>query len=119
LDSIDVRWNWDVASGLYLRTMEKRPHMDGAGGQVSTNNVVVLVMNYLPGISGSPDAQTIGEGEAHVLTGGNYIHATWSRPDKFTPFTLTADDGSIVQLQQGRTFVELPRMNSTIVLPPA
>ncbi len=117
LDSIDVRWDWDASKGLYLRTMEGRAHMDAAGGQVSTNNVVVLAVNYLPGISGSPDAQTIGEGEAFVLTGGNYIHATWSRPDKYTPFTLTADDGSIVLLQQGRTFVELPRLASTIVLP--
>lgn len=119
LDSIDVRWDWDAASGLYLRTMEGRPHFDGAGGQVSTNNVVVLAMEYLPGISRSPDAQTIGTGEAFVLTGGNYIHATWSRPDKYTPFTLTADDGSNVLLQQGRTFIELPRIASTIVLPPA
>lgn len=118
LDSIDVRWDWDASSGLYLRTMERKAHMDAAGGQVSTNNVVVLAMEYLPGISHSPDAQTIGEGEAFVLTGGNYIHAKWSRPDKFTPFTLTADDGSIVLLQQGRTFVELPRIGSTIVLPP-
>ncbi len=117
LDSIDVRWDWNAELGLYLRTMEKKPHMDGAGGQVSTNNVVILAMTYLPGISGSPDAQTIGSGEAFVLTGGNYIHATWSRADKNTPFTLTADDGSLVLLQPGRTFVELPRINNTLVLP--
>ncbi len=118
LDSIDVRWDWDAEQGLYLRTMEGKPHMDAGSGRVSTNNVVVLAMNYLPGISGSPDAQTVGEGEAFVLTGGNYIHATWSRPDTKVPFTLTADDGSIVLLQPGRTFIELPRVGSTIVLPP-
>ena len=120
LDSIDVRWDWDAAAGLYVRTMENRPHIDaGSGSQVSTNNVVVLSMNYLPGISNSPDAQTIGEGEAFVLTGGNYIHAAWSRPDKYTPFQLTADDGSTVLLQPGRTFIELPRVGATIILPPA
>jgi hypothetical protein len=120
LDSIDVRWDWDAATGLYMRTMENRPHIDaGSNSQVSTNNVVVLSMTYLPGISNSPDAQTIGEGEAFVLTGGNYIHATWSRPDKYTPFQLTADDGTPVLLQPGRTFIELPRPGATIVLPPA
>ena len=118
LDSIDVVWIWDPENGLYLRTMEGRAHIDAGSGQVSTNNVVVLAMNYLPGISNSPDAQTIGRGEAFVLTGGNYIHATWSRPDKYTPIKLTADDGSLVLLQQGRTFIELPRVAATLVVPP-
>ena len=118
LDSIDVRWDWDAASGLYLRTMENSKHMDRAGGQVSTNNIVVLVMNYLPGISGSPDAQTLGHGEAFVFTGGNYIHATWTRLDRLQPFQLTADDGSIVKLTPGRTFIELPRADATLPFGP-
>jgi len=114
LDSIDVRWDWDAASGLYLRTMENAKHMDRAGGQVSTNNVVVLVMDYLPGISGSPDAQTLGHGEAFVFTAGNYIHAKWTRLDRLQPFMLTADDGSEVKLSPGRTFIELPRSGTTL-----
>lgn len=119
LDSIDVRWEWDAEKGLYFRDMEGRDHIDaGDNVQVNTNNVVVLAVEYTPGISDSPDAQTIGEGEAFVLTGGNYIRATWSRPDIYTPIQLTADDGTPVLLQPGRTFVELPRLNSTIVLPP-
>lgn len=119
LDSIDVRWDWDAEAGLYRRTMENRVHEDAASGQVTTNNVVVLVMEYLPGISGSPDAQTLGTGEAFVLTGGNAVHATWSREDRLQPFTLTADDGTIVALAPGRTFIELPRFGHTLVLPAA
>ena len=118
LDAIDVRWDWDAATGLYLRTMENSRHMDRAGGQVSTNNVVVLVMNYLPGISNSPDAQTLGHGEAFVFTGGTYIHARWERLDRLQPFRLIADDGSDVELQPGRTFIELPRADATLPLGP-
>jgi hypothetical protein len=118
LDSIDVSWTWNAAKGLYFRTMEGGPHNDAAGGQVSTNNVVVLVMEYLPGISDSPDAQTIGTGEALIFTGGNYIHATWSRNDRLVPFVLKADDGSVVKLTPGRTFVELPRVGKTLPLGP-
>jgi hypothetical protein len=87
-------------------------------GQVTTNNVVVLVMEYLPGISDSPDAQTIGTGEAFVMTGGNIVHGAWSRDDSHQPFTLTADDGSPILLQPGRSFIELPRAGETEVLPP-
>jgi hypothetical protein len=75
-------------------------------------------MEYVPGISGSPDAQTLGSGEAFVFTGGNYIHGTWTRHDIHDPFALVADDGKIIQLQPGRTFIELPRQNSTLPLGP-
>ena len=117
LDSIKVNWKWNAAKGLYFRQMGGNAHFDAAGGQVTTNNVVVLAMNYLPGISDSPDAQTIGTGEAYVFTGGNYVHATWTRTDRLLPFVLTADDGSVVGLTPGRTFVELPRVDLTQPLP--
>ena len=112
LDSIDVRWDWNATNGVYYRTMEGSRHMDRNSGQVSTNNVVVLAMEYAPGISGSPDAQTLGSGEAFVFTGGNYIHGTWTRNDIHDPFTLVADDGTVIQLQPGRTFIELPRQTA-------
>ncbi len=119
LDSIDVEWAWDEASGLYRRTMERRIHEDALSGPVTTNNVVVLEMNYLPGISDSPDAQTLGTGRAFVFTAGHYIAATWSRADRLLPFTITADDGSVVELTPGRTFIELPRVDHTIARPAA
>jgi hypothetical protein len=119
LDSIDVQWDWNAAKGLYLRTMEGSRHMDRNSGQVSTDNVVVLSMQYDPGISGSPDAQTLGTGEAFVFTGGNYIHGTWTRKDIHDTFALVADDGKPILLQQGRTFIELPRQDSTLPLGPA
>jgi Protein of unknown function (DUF3048) N-terminal domain/Protein of unknown function (DUF3048) C-terminal domain len=116
LDSIDVDWEWNAADGVYLRKMEGSRHMDRNSGQISTNNVVVLAMDYAPGISGSPDAQTLGKGEVFVFTGGNYIHGTWSRTDIHDPFALIADDGTTIKLQPGRTFIELPRPNSTLPL---
>jgi Protein of unknown function (DUF3048) N-terminal domain/Protein of unknown function (DUF3048) C-terminal domain len=119
LDSIDVDWAWDAKEGLYFRKMEGNRHMDRNSGQISTNNVVVLSMEYDPGISGSPDAQTLGKGEAFVFTGGNYIHGTWSRDDIHNPFALVADDGKPIELQPGRTFIELPRVGSTLPLGPA
>jgi hypothetical protein len=118
LDSIDARWDWNASTGLYERRMEGKVHNDAlTGDQITTNNVLVLVMDYAPGISHSPDAQTIGTGEAFVLTGGNYIHGTWSRGDKHDPFALHADDGSEILLTPGRTFIELPRDQHTLVIP--
>ncbi len=117
LDSIDVEWAWDETIGLYRRTMERRIHEDALSGPVTTDNVVVLEMEYAPGISNSPDAQTIGSGRAFVFTGGRYVAATWTRSDRLAPFTLTAADGATVELTPGRTFIELPRVNKTIPRP--
>ncbi len=117
LDSIDVEWTWDETVGLYRRTMERRVHQDALSGPVTTDNVVVLEMNYVPGISDSPDAQTIGSGRAFVFTGGRYVAATWTRSDRLAPFSLTAADGTIVELTPGRTFIELPRVDKTIPRP--
>ncbi len=113
LDSVRVRWLWDPATGAYRREMNGEPHFDENTGQVTTNNVVVLVMNYVQGVSDSPDAQSIGYGEAFVFTGGTVVHGAWVRPDRFAPFTLTADDGTPIELTPGRTFVELPRPAAT------
>lgn len=116
LDSVRVRWIWDAAISGYRREMNGGPHQDATGDQVWATNVVVLAMNYVPGISGSPDAQSIGYGEAFVFTGGHYVHGTWARPDRLSPFLLTADDGTRIELTPGRTFIELPRPGATVAL---
>ncbi len=113
LDSITARWEWDAAAGVYHRWMEGRPHMDAAGGQVYAHNVVVLVMEYGSGISGSPDAHSVGANEALVFTGGTYIHGTWNRPDRLGPYVLLDDFGNPIRLTPGRTFIELPRAGNT------
>ena len=117
MDSYEVAWTWNPATGLYERFQNGKPDKERNGDQVTTNNVVVLAMQYLPGISGSPDAQSVGTGEAWVFTGGNMVHGTWSRTDRLQPFTLTADDGTPMLLTPGRTFVELPRAEYGTVAP--
>jgi len=113
MDSYDADWSWNAATGLYERKQNGRVHNDAASGQITTNNVVVLVMVYNSGISGSPDAQSVGYGEAFVFTGGNYVHGTWVRPDRLLPFSLTDDAGNAIELTPGRTFIELPREGDT------
>jgi hypothetical protein len=117
LDSIDVVWDWDPEAQIYRRTMERSPHVDAATGeQVTTDNVLVLVMQYAVGISGSPDAQSVGKGEAYVFSGGKYVVGTWTRKDRTKPFVLRDNKGRKILLTPGRTFVELPRTGYTLPL---
>lgn len=116
MDAYDIQWHWNAATGLYERMQNGKPDKDAGGEQVTTNNIVVLQMVYAPGISGSPDAQSIGSGETWVFTGGNMVHGTWTRSTREAPFTLVADDGSPILLTPGRTFIELPPAGSTLPL---
>lgn len=119
LDSIDVRWDWDPDIRQYRRTMEGAPHLDRAtNSQVTTDNVVVLVMNYVNGVSGSPDAQSVGFGEAFVFTRGKWVYGTWLREDRTRPFTLSDAKGRPIRLTPGRTFIELPRAGNTAPILP-
>jgi Protein of unknown function (DUF3048) N-terminal domain/Protein of unknown function (DUF3048) C-terminal domain len=104
-----VRWDWDAASGTYLRTENGRPHTLADGSQVSTNNVVMLVLEYrvTPWEAKSPEGVTVGSGQVFVFSNGTVQTGTWTRADRTAPYTLTADDGTPIKMAPGRTFVEL------------
>ena len=114
MDSYKVDWTWNSTTGLYERQQNGRADKEGDGTLVTTNNIVVLEMVYAPGISNSPDAQSVGNGQVWVFAAGNMIHGTWTRANKLVPFTLTADDGTPIVLTPGRTFVELPRTGGNV-----
>lgn len=110
----DSEWTWNPSTGLYERRQNGEVHEDaGTNSVITTNNVVVLVMDYVIGVSGSPDAQSIGTGEAWVFTGGRFIRGTWTRESRLDTFTLLDSSGDPILLTPGRTFIELPRDEST------
>ncbi|MFM7045885.1 MAG: DUF3048 domain-containing protein [Ilumatobacteraceae bacterium] len=110
----DAEWTWNPATGLYERRQNGDVHEDaGTNSVITAHNVVVLVMEYVIGVSGSPDAQSTGSGEAWVFTGGRFVRGTWSRATRLDTFTLLGPDGTPILLTPGRTFIELPRDNST------
>ena len=86
---------------------------------MNAQNVVVLEVEYRPSPadSRSPEAQTIGTGTAYVFTGGVLIRGTWTREEATQPFTLADDNGSVIALTPGRTWVELPRLGRTTPVP--
>jgi hypothetical protein len=101
-----IGWEWDPASGTYLRSENGRPHNQADGSQVSTNNVVVLVLEY--GLwAASPEAVTVGSGDVYVFSAGTVQTGTWTRDDRTAGYTLTAADGTPIKMAPGRTFVEL------------
>ncbi len=119
MDGVSVSWKFDTRSNTYLRFQGGKAHNDAALGQVSAENVVVLVVDY--GRSAvdarAPEAQTTGTGEAFVFTGDKLVHGKWTRIERLGPYVLTDDKGDPILLTPGRTWVELARVDSTTPLP--
>jgi hypothetical protein len=120
MDGIRVHWQWDAASGTYLRFSDDKVHKDAINDdQVATNNVVVLNVDYKPSPAdpSSPEAQTEGFGVAWVFSGGKVIKGAWVRADRLQPFSLQDDAGNPILLTPGRTFVELARGGKSVIIP--
>jgi hypothetical protein len=114
MDAYKISWTWNPATSLYERTQNGRPDKDNDGTLVTTNNVVVLEMQYNPGISGSPDAISVGKGTVSVFTGGKLTKGTWERADRKATFQLTDESGNPILLTPGRSFLELPRKGGNV-----
>ncbi len=109
IQQVFVQWRYDLGSNGYLRSQSKRPHLLANGNQVTTDNVVVLSLDYAPSHTDgrSPDGNTIGTNPAVVFTGGRMVLGSWTRNDRLEPFALNDASGAPILLKPGRTFIEL------------
>ena len=73
MNSVPVDWAWDAGQGLWIRSEDGTPHVDAAGVPVNAANVVVQFVPYTAelGRPRSPEADTVGEGDAWVFTDGS------------------------------------------------
>mgnify|MGYP001239598043 CR=1 FL=1 len=103
---IDYAWNGEG----WERTHNGDAHSDSDGVRVAPPNVVIQFTTYgtSSADSRSPEAQTVGSGEAWVFTDGHVVRGRWERPDQSRPADLVAD-GRPIRLTPGRTWVALAR----------
>jgi hypothetical protein len=119
MDGVKVTWLWSSTDGNYMRSQDKDKHMDADGSQVNAKNVVVLFVAYKPSKADprSPEAQTIGEGEAWVYTNGSLVKGKWSRTKETDVIAITDAAGAAIKLTPGRTWVEFPRVGKALDVP--
>ena len=111
--STAVQYTWN-GSG-WNRTQNGSPMVDTRGVRTSPATVIVQFTNYgrSAADSRSPEAITVGSGPALVFTDGHVVEATWSR-QRATDVTIYSDSqGRRISILPGRTWVELPRHNTT------
>ncbi|MCU0311213.1 MAG: DUF3048 domain-containing protein [Acidimicrobiales bacterium] len=119
-----VEYVWDADRGGWARYQVDARHprpdaetRDADGVQVAPANVVVMFVDY--GVSAadsrSPRAETVGEGEALVLTDGQLVRGRWVRPVREQPAQLLDETGAPILLTPGRTWVALPQTGAGVV----
>lgn len=118
-----VEYVWDAGKGCWRRYQVDARHpraesafVDAAGQQVCPANVVVQLVQYGQSQvdARSPQAYTVGDGDAVVLTDGKLIGGRWQRPAREAALTLTTPDGQPIGLTRGRTWVAVPKAGSPV-----
>lgn len=117
--SMRAIWSWNQKNSQFERYNEYVPAVDSSLAPVSTENVVAIVTSYRPSKADprSPEAITVGSGDAVVFSGGKLQVGFWSRPDNQSPWMLTTPEGREINLQPGRTWVELVSPEQIGLLP--
>ena len=110
IQQVFVQWRYDPATGTYLRSQAGKPHLLTDREQVSTENVVVVWLDYYPSQTDrrSPDGITTGTNPTAVFTGGRIVLGTWTRATRLDPFAFADSSAAPILLTPGRTFIELP-----------
>ena len=117
--SMRAVWFWNEGNARFERYNENVPAVDSSNEPVSTENVVAVVTSYRPSQADprSPEAITVGSGDAVVFSGGKFQVGFWSRIDNQSPWILTTPEGLEIKLQPGRTWVELVSPEQIGLLP--
>lgn len=114
-DSQEVTWTYDDETDRYYRWQDGVDHNTEETDvveQVSTDNIVVMLADYgVNPFDGNPDAEALGSNPVVVFTGGTVQEGMWLRYEPSDPFGLfdNFDDLNPLQIQPGRTWLEIPR----------
>ena len=113
-------FEWDAATGTWLRSSNGRPHLLVDGERLAFKNVIIQKVGYRKvGYNDSSkhpveEAVVVGEGEATVLSGGKQVKARWSKPSAEAMTTFTDAAGSPIKLVTGPTMIALAPTSAPI-----
>ena len=114
----NAQYVWSEADGGYLRFQGGQVHETRDGTQITPANVIILDTTYVPSQidASSVDALTVGEGGVVVYSNGSRVSGTWSREGDNDPYTLLSDNGEIIGLAPGQTWVSLSPVGTSTEL---
>ena len=101
-------WVWDSEMGLYKRRQAGGEWDTDENGDVLTaTNVIAQVVKTSREYGYVPKAIVVGKGTAYVSTGGKTFKVKWTKKDRNSFTVFTFQDGNVVKLAPGNTWIEL------------
>jgi len=116
----DARWQYDEASGHYLRFSDGVPHIDaGDGKQLWADDIIILEVPHNdhpdifdPGVKYlSIQIELWDQGRAYLLRDGQVFQGYWRRKDKEpgSALQLVYGNNKPMMVKPGRSWVEVVR----------
>ncbi|MCB9076219.1 MAG: DUF3048 domain-containing protein [Anaerolineaceae bacterium] len=116
----EARWEYDAASGRYLRFTTDEPHMDFNGDQLSAANVVIYFADHqdtdiVEDSAGATSIRIIvnGFGPAWLVRDGKLLKGNWETGGRETPRFIFGD-GRPMPFKPGNTWIEVVPLDYAI-----
>jgi len=110
----DVTYDWDSASGTWLRSVGGQPHRDREKGRIAPRVVIAMRVQSRTVSSNQEDITTTGSGDATIFQNGQAIPARWSKEDRNAPLRFHDMRGVEVVLARGQTWITAVPNNNRI-----
>ncbi len=111
-----VRWTWNESQ--WIRHQRGKQHELVSGEAVAAANVLVVELDRVAtGMVDSaggqvPESVFVGSGPVTVFVGDQRIEGRWTRPTLASVATLTDSNGEVIELEPGRTWIQLIELGS-------
>lgn len=109
-----VEYDWN-GSG-WARSQDGSPTVDANGTRIAPATLIVQVTPYTASLADakSPEAITVGQGDAWIFSDGRVVRGAWRRDEATAPIEyVDASTGNPLSILPGRTWIELPREGDT------
>lgn len=103
----EPKWDWDAASGTFLRSEFEDPDITVDGVRISAANVLVLFVKIHINQTLPVSEMIVSNSPGFLATGGKYVPILWTKADRTSGYVLTLEDGTPVTLAPGQTWIEL------------
>ncbi len=114
-----VTYTWNPSARRWDRSLFGSLEKSANGVQLAPKNVIVMSVNYVGGVGVIDSyAQLVGSGPAEVFTGGVVQHGHWSRSNLYHRTVFTNDQGKVIRLAPGQTWVELLSNTERVTIVP-
>ena len=114
-----VTYTWNPSTRRWDRSLFGSLEKSANGVQLAPKNVIVMSVDYVGGVGVIDSyAQMIGSGPVEVFTGGVVQHGHWSRSNLYHRTVFTNDQGTVIKLAPGQTWVELLANTEQVTIVP-